>query len=167
MMYASQLAFLNPIAWTQTSRASDPIRLKAEFKLYPGKKTGMLILHAKMPDENYIYSLTQKKIPPPTKLIVEKNEKFKVTGKFKPDKKPTVIEKDEVFNNRIEKHYKTVVFSAPIQLADDADADSLKITVTMNGQVCNEQNCTMIRAKKAVAKFGGTLKKKPKTTKSN
>lgn len=149
-------------SYAQSTRSTDPITLKAQFKLDKGKKTGVLMLSATMPDEHYIYSLTQKKIPPPTKLSVDNNKKFKVTGKFTPDKKPTVIEKDEIFNNRIEKHYKTIVFSAPIKLADDAEPDSLEITIKMIGQVCSEQNCTQIRGKKAVAKFGGNIKKKPK-----
>ena len=146
----------------QSSKSNDPIKLSASFKLMKGKKTGLVMLTATMPKSHYIYSLTQKKLPPPTKLSVEESKKYKVTGKFKANKKPTVVEKDEIFNNRVEKHYQTVVFSAPIELSDDADASSLEIVIMMNGQVCTDENCTMIRGKKTVAKYSGTLKEKPK-----
>ena len=146
------MAFQSP---TSAQNKKKLASFTAEFKLEEGKKTGMLIIKSKMAEKHYIYALTQKKVPPPTKFRIADSKSYKIEGAFKANKKPTVVEKDEIFNNRIEKHYGEVAFAAPFSIAGEARSTSISITVI--GQVCNEDSCTLLR-EKIVAKFGGYYK---------
>lgn len=132
-----------------------PVSFSAEFKLAEGTKSGILIIKSKMAKKHYIYALTQKKVPPPTKIKIEASKSHKIEGKFKANKKPTVIEKDEIFNNRIEKHYGEVAFAAPFSVS--GNPKSIKVPITIIGQVCSDETCTLLR-EKIVAKFGGYYK---------
>lgn len=134
-----------------------PLKLKAEFQIHEGKRTGTLVLSATVPDGHYMYSLTQKKVPPATKLKVEESKSYKIAGKFKPNKKPKVAF-DEIFNNNIEKHFDTVKFSAPIELAEGVNPQDVEIVISFTGQVCDDQSCTRIRNKKTSAAFSGYAK---------
>ncbi len=145
------------------STSDEPIKLSAEFQLEKGKSTGKLILTAKIPEKHYVYSLTQKKGPPATKLKIAESKQFKL-GAFKPTKKPTVIENDELFNCRIEKHYGKIVFVAPITVASGVEPKNVEVSISVTGQVCSEENCTPFSNKKAVAKFSGYYEK-PQTKK--
>lgn len=138
------------------------IKWTAEFQLVEGKRTGKIRLKAQIAEHHYIYSLTQKKIPPPTKLKIEDSKQFSITGAFRPNRKPTVIEHDEIFDNRIEKHYGTVVFEAPIKIEESANITNLTIPILVSGQVCSEETCTPFKNKRTVARFGGYYKPKQK-----
>lgn len=134
----------------------DTFTLSSRFHLVNGTRKGVLILKAEIPKGSYIYALTQQGNPPPSKIKVQKSDQFKITGKFAADRHPKIVKKDPVFNNRLEKHSKTVQFFVPIELADGVDPDSVAPQVLFDGQVCSEEGtCMPIRSRQIAATFAG------------
>ena len=160
--FAFVLIALQSIATAQNEKKS--VSFSAEFKLEEGKKSGVLIIKSEIAEKHYIYALTQKKIPPPTKIKIAESKSYSVDGEFKANKKPTVVEKDEIFNNRIEKHYGKVAFAAPVSIS--GEAKSVEVPITIIGQVCSDENCTLLK-EKIVAKFGGYYKVKKEKAKKD
>jgi len=76
-----------------------------------------------------------------------------VLGAFTSDKQPLVIEKDPIFNRRIEKHKGVVQFFAPIEVRPGIDLSKFTTEVTFSGQVCSDSACRQIKAQKVTGKF--------------
>jgi len=88
-------------------------------------------------------------------LAVLPSNDLRVISKFASEKAPTVIEKDPVFERRIEKHSGQVKFFAPIEVRPGVDLNQLSQEVQFSGQVCSEGGCQPIRNFKANARFAG------------
>jgi hypothetical protein len=132
------------------------LKLTGQFQLEQDTRQGYLVLMAKIPEGSYIYSLTQKGNPPPSKIEIATSEAFQVSGTFKPELQPTVLEIDPDFGGRTEKHKKSLRFFIPLQLAENTNIDDLTIRLRFNGQVCSsEGTCMPINDKIIEAKFSG------------
>jgi thiol:disulfide interchange protein len=127
----------------------------------PGRQ-GTLLVTATIDEGWHLYSLTQPKGGPmPSSLKVAESPEFKVTGNFAPDKPPH-IKPPSVFPVPSEEHEGTVIWSAPIELAEGGDPTKLKITATFNGQVCKDGDggqCIPIFGEKIDAGFAGYKQK--------
>ena len=146
--------------------AQTKLKLTARYQIEKGTRNGWIVVSAEIPEGNHIYALTQKGTPPPTKIKIAASDDFSVTKKFKPNKKPKVIEKDPVFESRVEKHEGKVAFLATITIADGVDIEELFIDLKFHGQICSDTACIPLRNKPIPVEFGGyfvkTDKKKDK-----
>ena len=140
---------------------SQPFEISSRIHLSKGTQTGYLVVEVKLPEGKHIYSMTQKGAIPPTTLKALPNSQIQLTGDFSPDKPATVIEKDPVFEQRVEKHTGKVQFFAPIKIDPAADLSKLTAQIQLDGQICSDQACVPIRAKMTTGKFAGYFDSTP------
>ncbi len=144
-------------------KADDDLQMSARFHLETGTAKGFLIVKIKIPNDSYIYSLTQSSPLLPSKLSVATSKQFIAKTKFQPDKQPKVIERDPVFETRVEKHSGTVQFYVPIKIAPKTDLKTFKPTVLYSGQICSDRGfCKQINNKTVQAKFAGYYQREAK-----
>ena len=144
--------------------AQERVKFVGEYKLIRGTDQGRLILRAKIVDGHHIYAVTQKGSPPPTKIEIKDSKQFRLDGTFRPDKKPVVVEHDPLFDNRVEKHYGSIEFSVPIQIAQGVDATRLNVHMKFHGQVCSNRGaCYPLFNKQIPVRFGGYVEKTEKS----
>lgn len=146
----------NSSAQTAAPSSEEELKITARYHIESGTEKGFLIVKLRVPQDSYIYSLTQSSPLLPSKLKVVGTEQFTVGKNFTPGKKPKVIERDPVFETRVEKHFGSVQFYVPIKVAQGANLEMLKPEVQYFGQVCSKQGfCKQINGLKAGAKFAG------------
>ena len=151
-------ALVGIACWANGASAQEVVEFKGKFLLLPDSNEGVLVISADVAEGHYLYSLTQKELPP-TKIEVEESESFSVTGKFQPSKKPKLVY-DDIFETNLEKHFGKIDFILPIKLAGAVDVESLEITAKLTGQACSDATCTRINGKKIVAAYGGRYEPK-------
>ena len=135
---------------------SAPCKLTGRFHLQQGTNQGYLVLQCELPPGSYIHSLTQAEELNPTVIRIQPLNGCSVTGPFHPDRPPTVIERDPVFDQRLEKHLGKVQFFVPIQIAEGIDVAELKPQMIFDGQVCSEEGvCVPLNGKLVTASFAG------------
>jgi suppressor for copper-sensitivity B len=142
----------------------DPVTFTGNFKIKTDTRLGVLNLRAEIADQWHVYSVTQKKggvAPIRSTIKVTESEQFEVIGPFKPDSPPHVTDEVEGFDVPVEEHEGEVVWSAPIQLAEGVDPESLTIQVIFNGQTCSVSatgepgSCQLLSRVKVQSKFAG------------
>jgi len=133
-----------------------PYQLSGRFHLQAGTTQGYLVLECQLQPGSYIYSLTQSQPLKPTQISVTPSEQYALMGSFNPDQPAKVIEKDPVFEQRVEKHSGTVRFFVPFEIAPGVDANEVKPQLVIDGQVCSEDGfCMPINAQSVTADFAG------------
>lgn len=149
----SQTAF--PVTGIQAPivKPKQPYKPSVRVHIEKGTNKGYLVLQLDLQDGHHIYSLNPKGSPMPTKIAVTPSKDIKVLGGFTSDKQPLVIEKDPVFQRRIEKHKGVVQFFAPIEVRPGIDLAKLAAEVSLTGQVCSASACRQVKARKVVGKF--------------
>ena len=137
------------------------LELTGSFHMEEGANSGYLVLEASIPEGSYIYSLTQEGNPPASRIEVAKSDSYQVSGAFKPDSEPVVVENDPTFNNRTEKHKQNVRFFIPLKLAAGTDPAGLTIPMRFNGQICSETEgtCMPIQDRVVNAEYGGAFQR--------
>ena len=131
------------------------IKFAAEYQVKSGTRQGVIMLSADIASGNHIYALKQDGTMPPSKLSVVKRETFALSGQFKPDSKPIVVDPDPVFQ-KLAKHKGKVVFWVPFELSDGADVEKLDVELEFNGTVCSvEGMCFPIRNHRIRAIYTG------------
>ena len=156
------------IALHLQEQAESQLELTGSFHLEQDANHGYLVLEASVPKGSYIYSLTQEGNPPPSRIEVAKAESYQVSGAFKPDSEPVVVENDPTFKNRTEKHKQNVRFFIPLQIATETNPAELTIPMRFNGQICSETEgtCTPIQDRVINANFGGFYQRVAEQTKT-
>jgi DsbC/DsbD-like thiol-disulfide interchange protein len=141
---------------SEIEKPKDPWQMTGRIHIEQGTSQGYLVLQVDLADNHYIYSVAPKQSPAPTQLKVAPSSSFRMLANFSPDTAPIVIEKDPVFEQRIEKHKGTVQFFAPIKLEDGVNLATINAEVVFIGQVCSEEGfCIPLRGNKVVAQFAG------------
>ena len=141
------------------------VEVSARYHIQTGTDQGFLIVKVEIAEGSYIYSLTQPEPLIPSKIVVKSSKSFVAGKKFKCDNQPKVIEKDPVFESRLEKHSGTVQFYVPIRLAAASNPKSVQPEISFSGQVCSEQGyCMPIKALTAKAKFAGFFEREAKNS---
>jgi len=130
-----------------------PYKPSVRVHLEKGANKGYLVLQVDLAAGHHLYSLNPKGSPAPTKIVVSPSNDMNVLGAFTSDKQPLVIEKDPIFNRRIEKHKGVVQFFAPIEVRPGIDLSKFTTEVTFSGQVCSDSACRQIKAQKVTGKF--------------
>ncbi len=141
-----------------------PYKLSSRFHLQTNSNHGYLVVKMEMRTGSYIYSMTQAAPLKPSTLKVADSRQFRLSGTFTPDRPPTIIEKDPIFEQRLEKHKGVVQFFVPIEIAPGTDPKQLSAEIVFNGQVCTDQGmCMPLSDVKAKGKFAGFFSPAPKT----
>lgn len=143
----------------------DKAQFTAEYQVAEGTRDGRLSVTAMMQPTWHVYSVTQ--LPGATQrsvITLASQDQAKLTGEFQPDAAPHVKMYD-FFDVPVEEHDDTVVWTAPIQLADGLDPKSTELQLKFNGQVCQDEgSCIPIVNKPIVAKFAGFYKEESAAT---
>jgi len=139
----------------EAKKPKSPWKISSRIHLQKGTNEGYIVVQLDLNEGYHVYSLNPKGSPSPTKFAVLPSNDLKVTSKFMADKNPKVIEKDPVFQQRIEKHAGQIQFFAPIAVRPGIDLQKLKQEVQFSGQICSESSCQPIRAVSSTASFSG------------
>ncbi len=154
----------NQITQQSVAKNKRPYKMTSRFHLQKGTNKGYLVLKVDLDEGYYIYSLTQSGQVRPTMITTAPSEQFRLTGKFNPDRPPTIIEKDPIFKQRMEKHKKSIQFFAPIEVAADVDVEKMTANLSVEGQVCKEAGfCIPIMGLKVPGRFAGYFERKAQT----
>ena len=116
---------------------TDPVQLAGWFTLVQGTRKGTVNIRADIADRWHLYSITQARGGPlPARIRVPESDQYKVTGDFEPDADPLVTENDPGFTMRTEKHKHEVIWSAPIEISEGIDPNTLALEFKFSGQTC-------------------------------
>lgn len=151
-------AFQSPFnAGKSQQESRDPWKFEGRLHLQKGTSEGYLVLQMDLDQGHYIYSVSPKGSPAPTKISVVANPSVKTRGAFAPNVPPEVNENDPVFRRRIEKHKGRVQFFVPVELDASVDFQAAGMPVIeFNGQVCSSDGvCIPISGQKVSVKFAG------------
>jgi suppressor for copper-sensitivity B len=133
------------------------LRLSGTLKLREGSREGILQVTATMTDGWHVYALTQKGGPGPSALTVKSPDKIEVLGPFRPDEAPETREVAE-FDVPIAEHYGSVIWTAPIRLAEGVDPQTVELEVLFDGILCHDtKGCVPAMDTPVVVRFEGTL----------
>ena len=134
----------------------NPWQFTGRVHLEQGSTKGYIVLQLDLAENHYIYSITPGQSPSPSKILIAESPDFRLLENFSSDRPPMVIEKDPVFEMRIEKHKGTVQFFAPIEVRPGLDLATFQPQITYVGQVCSDEGfCVPLRDEKVAAKFAG------------
>ncbi|HQU45292.1 MAG: hypothetical protein B7Z73_10330, partial [Planctomycetia bacterium 21-64-5] len=138
------------------------VTVSAAFAVEKGGRKGQLSVTASIADEWHIYSVTQPAGGPVrTKIKLDANPGFKVAGDFTPSSPPKAHVDDLAFKGlTLEEHAGSVTWTAPIELAADADPAKLKIAGKLFAQTCRAGQCLFPQDFPFVAKFGPAIAEK-------
>jgi suppressor for copper-sensitivity B len=133
------------------------LKLSGSLKLREGSREGILQVTAVMTDGWHIYALTQKGGPGPSTLTVKSADKIELLGSFRPDEAPETREVAE-FDVPLAEHYGSVVWTAPIRLAEGVDPQAVELEVLFDGILCHDtKGCVPAMDTPVVVSFEGTL----------
>jgi DsbC/DsbD-like thiol-disulfide interchange protein len=151
---AQQAMPLNGAA-NQVAKQKGPWQLSSRIHLEKGTNKGYLVLQVDLQEGYHVYSINPEGSPLPSKIAMSPSADIRMVSKFESDKPPIVIEKDPVFQRRIEKHKGKVQFFASIEVRPGVDLKKLTSEVTFTGQICSKDACQLVRGKKVAASFAG------------
>jgi hypothetical protein len=144
--------------WSIAQTETDDLKpaISSRFHVERGTTAGFVIVKVVIPEGNHIYGLSQAEPLTASKFSLKESKKYRLAGKFKSDVPPKVVENDEVFEIRVDKHSGTVQFYAPIELTSGVDPTNLHIEVLFSGQICSDMGfCMPIRNQSTSARFEG------------
>jgi len=117
----------------------EAVTVSASFTVDPDDRTGKLSITAEMGPGYHIYSITQADGGPiRTKIKLAANNGFELTGDFMPTEPPAMHLDTIAFPGvNLEEHEGTVIWTAPIHLAEGVDPAKLAIAGKVYAQDCN------------------------------
>jgi len=125
----------------------NPVTVSAKIdqsQLNPGQ-TAKLLITAKLEPGWHLYALTQPAPPRAAKVTIDESGVFKLNGAVQ-QPKPKIY-KDPNFSQPGEPPFMSqafeneVTFTAPIKVADDAQAGARSLIAKFSYQVCDDQTC--------------------------
>jgi hypothetical protein len=145
----------NPAA-AKNKTPAGPCQLSARYHLERGTYQGYLILSVELAPGAYIHSLTLNKELSPSVITVAASSAYQVGNPFHPDRAPTVIARDPVFEARMEKHFGQVQFFVPLEVRPSVDLKQFQVPIEFNGQVCTAEGvCMPLKNQIVQASFAG------------
>lgn len=114
----------------------------AEFTHDAATRRGYLFVTLTLKPGWHVYSLTQPEGGPlATQIQLNKSAEFRLLDGFRPDQSPQ-RKKEPLFDNiMVESHSDEVTWYAPIELAEGAAADQLRIVGKVIAQPCDARSC--------------------------
>ena len=142
---------------TQAPVEQKPWTFEGRLHLQQDSTEGYLVLQMDIAEGHYIYSVSPEGSPAPTEISVVPSPSVQTGESFNPDQPPIVIENDEIFHRRLEKHTGRVQFFVPCRLDPHADYKLTGLPVIeFNGQVCSKDGvCIPIRNQRIPVEFAG------------
>jgi thiol:disulfide interchange protein DsbD len=138
---------------------NNPVAVKAEFKVHPESRTGLIQVTAQIADGWHINSVTQTGGPIATKISLGKTTAATLAGNFEPDQKPHEVD-DGVLDVPRQEHTGTVTWTAPLRFSKGSSPKDLSIPVAFFYQAC-EKSCLPPKTVNVTAKYGGELQQPP------
>lgn len=135
-------------------KSEKKVEFESRFLMEKGATHGILSVKAKIAEHWHMYSVTQPSggpLPTVIQLSAASKKVASFTGKFEPKSDP--IPRDRGFSVPAEEHDGTIIWTAPIALAEGVDPTTANIVVTIEGQVCDDA-CIPV-SEKVTATFGG------------
>jgi hypothetical protein len=149
-------------------KQESPWQMKARYHLEQGTSQGYLILSVDLVPGAYIHSLTLTEELGPSKITVAKSEDYRIGEKFHPDREPTIIEHDPIFERRMEKHLGQVQFFVPLEIRPGLDLQKCQPQVIFDGQVCTKDGiCIALKKQVVQAEFAGYFEKSAEQSQRN
>lgn len=130
------------------------LKLSGSFELENGSRKGKLVLHAKAEMSWHTYSQTERGGPGRTTITVAKSSEYQVNGPFTPDRDPHIGK----FVDEPVEEFEEVVWSAPLEISEGVDPETLTISVTFDGQVCGGDGACILVKREVPASFAGYYK---------
>ena len=148
---------LAPLADAETN---SELKVTARYYLIPNKNEGFLIVRFQVPTNHHIYGVHQPKDAPQTRIELSAIDGVRLTGPFRPDKKPKIKKDDPVFGMTIVEHSGDVQFYAPLAIPQGFDARRDAMQVLVNGQMCSDEGyCLPIMGRKVPVRFAGVYQR--------
>ena len=123
-------------------QSGDPVSATTSFQILTGTRKGILKVTADIIPNWHVFSMKDTNGPIPTNINVGESDDFKLLGKFRPDRKPHIVN-EEGFDDPCEEFEGSVTWSAPFEIATEINPDKLKIHLVINGQACETNgSCT-------------------------
>ena len=122
-----------------TSDDSTPVyKLSGGFSVEQGTRNGTLSITLDLKKGWHASPLEVGKDQLPTRLNVKPDDRFKLVGPFLPDRQPK--KRINELGQNVEEFEDQVIWSAPVEIAEGTDVNSIEMVVEVSGQVC-EQKC--------------------------
>jgi thiol:disulfide interchange protein len=118
------------------SGGSSELTLKASFTVTEGTREGVVSVEATVIDGWHLFSLTPREGSMPTRLSLGESKDVKLAGEFTTPSAPEILVTE--FGTTQEEHHGVVVFSAPLELAEGVDPETLTFTINFDGQTCTD-----------------------------
>lgn len=131
------------------------VKATGRFDLKAGSRSGNLVFELRVPDGYHIYSLKQQKPFKPTTFKLAESNEFKLLGPFTADREPHVRELPDLYDVPLEEYEGAVTFTAPLELAEGVDPETLKIKTEIVGQWCSDTKGCREMEIKTEAAFSG------------
>jgi thiol:disulfide interchange protein len=109
---------------------------EATFTMTEDSRQGVVSVKMTVADGWHTFSLTQGDGALPSVLTLGKSADYQLAGEFTSKPGP---ELHPSFDNILEMHRGTVVFSAPISVSEGVDPDKLEIQIEYDGQACTDE----------------------------
>ncbi|MEM7456134.1 MAG: cytochrome c biogenesis protein CcdA [Planctomycetota bacterium] len=130
----------------------EPLVVTSWFRMKEGTRLGNIYIHATIGETYHTYSQNHGGVENKTTFDVPESDQFSLLGQFVPDVEPHKFEKDGYPYEEFEHE---VTWSAPFEIAEGVDAESLLINVTHRGQVCDANSCQPPVTNRMEAAFDG------------
>lgn len=130
----------------QPASLAKSLQFKARYQLEEqGQGRGRLIIKAELADGYHTYSTTQPPGGPYATSFSIASKNAQITGDFQPDRDPKLGKDEAAYGDLIlEEFYDSVVWTAPIQLAEGLDPRDTVLEVKADALVCR-QACEPIK----------------------
>lgn len=135
----------------------EKITFSASYELATESQRGRVQISAKLSPEWHVYSTTQPEGGPTrTKLELTGPEGVRILGPFVPSEPPHQSLSEVWPGLTIEEHIDEVVWTAPIELSENANRENLEIGIRAKGLTCQSDGSCIPFDTKLVAKYSGT-----------
>jgi|GEM_PF-588803 len=134
--------------------SSEPITLESSIRQLNDSQQAILEVVGTIAPGSHTYSTTQKD-GRPSKLVVAKNDQYRLLGSFHAIEKPIVHDPHKELGFRTEEFEGTVTWQVAIEFSAGVDVAKQKIKITYNGLVCEESgSCIPVNDLATTAKLG-------------
>ena len=138
----------------ESSFKNDELEVSARFKLKADSKEGFLQVEAKVAEGRHIYSQAHGGPEKPTKILVVESLQFEIVDDFVANQFPQVTRKKGVTSEKLTGQ---ILWSAPIQLTEGTDPESLEIELDFHGHTCDAATCATPLKVPLLASFAGGM----------
>lgn len=120
--------------------ASQPVRVRAEFRMHTDEQTGTLAVTASLQKGYHVYAMTQPKPFIATRIEVEGADQFALTNNWEASR-AAKLRRHQSLDVELHEYEGQITWTAPFTLASGVSATELQIRGTVYAQACTESHC--------------------------